>query len=798
MKNIAIKRVGIAIGLTILLVVAGYFYLRSSLPKTEGVVVLSGLDGQIEIVRDADGVPHIFASTDADAYFALGYVHAQDRLWQLEMNRRIGSGRLSEVLGEATLDIDKFLRTLGTYRAAIQTWDFLTDDTRDALESYASGVNAWIDEGHTLPPEYLILGFTPEPWTVYDSLVWSKMMMWDLGGNWEDELLRSLLQSSVGQDRANELVPGYPSEATTIIPGDLADTLLGVDSTMQQMFRMGDKDVGSNSWVVSGDLTESGKPLLANDPHLGAQIPSIWYLVELQGNLLHATGATLLGMPIIPIGHNEHVAWGLTNLGPDVQDLYIERINPTDPNQYEVDGEWEDMTIVLEEILVKDDEDTPIPYAARSTRHGPLISDVSDNAGTPLAMRWTALDPGDTTADAFMKMAYASDWDEFTDALRYYVAPSQNMVFADQKGNIGYIGPGRIPVRAKGDGTVPVPGWDSEYEWEGWIPFEQLPQVYNPESGYIVTANNKVVSDDYPFFISSSWAPRYRADRIEELILQFTDGDSKISIEDMIAIQSDQISRQAIELLPYLQAVEPSVSKSELAQLALDHVITWDADMSADSVAATIYATWFHQLGMVIFEDELRGNVYEQFADRKHASFLVNVLEEPDNPWCDNVLTVPNENCLDAAASALDRATEFLEDHFKGSIPLISNGRNVDKWKWGELHETIYSHNPFSEVAALRMLFQREIGNGGGSYTVNVGPYKFSDPYKQIYVPSYRQIVDLNDWSNSLFMHTTGQSGNVFSKHYDDLIERHQAVEYLPMSFGRANIKGDVLVLKPE
>ena len=788
------RRISIIVGAIILLVGASYLYLHSSLPNTKGITVLPGLDGQVEIVRDADGVPHIFASTDDDAYFALGYVHAQDRLWQLEFNRRVGSGRLSEILGETTLDIDKFLRTLGTYRAAVDTWDFLTDESKAALEAYASGINVWIDEGHTLPPEFLILGIEPEPWTVYDSLVWSKMMMWDLGGNWEDELLRSLLEAAVGKERADELVSGYPSEATTIIPIDMVNTLLGVDSTMQQMLHMGDKDVGSNSWVVSGDLTESGSPLLANDPHLGAQIPSVWYLVELQGDKLHATGATLLGMPIVVIGHNEHIAWGLTNLGPDVQDLYIERINPSNPNQYEIDGEWEDMIIVSEEIIVKDEEESLL-YAARSTRHGPLISDVSDNAGTPLAMRWTALDPGDTTADAFVKIAYATDWKEFTDALRYYVAPSQNMVFADQKGNIGYIGPGRIPVRAKGNGTVPVPGWSSDYEWEGWIPFDQLPQTYNPEEGYIVTANNKVVSDNYPFFISSNWAPRYRAERIEELITQFAEGGSKISIEDMIAVQGDQTSRQAIELLPYLQSVEP---EEELHATVLDYVVTWDGEMSRDSVAATIYATWFHQLGMVIFEDELRGDVYEQFADRKHASFLVTVLEDPDSPWCDNVLTIPHESCIDAATIALDRAIEFLEDHFKGNIPLISTGQNVDKWKWGELHATIYSHSPFSEVAALRMLFHREIANGGGSYTVNVGPYKFSDPYKQIYVPSYRQIVDLSDWSNSLFMHTTGQSGNVLSKHYDDLIERHQAVEYLPMSFGRANISGDVLVLKPE
>ncbi len=794
MRGLVIRRQYILASVCVMALGIGYFYLRSSLPKVSGTTFLPGLDGQVEIVRDENGVPHIFASTDKDAYFSLGYVHAQDRMWQLEMNRRIGAGRLSEILGEPTVDIDKFIRTLGTYRAAVQTWEYLSVDTQNILTSYTAGINAWIDEGHTLPLEFLILDLVPEVWTVYDSLVWSKMMMWDLGGNWEDELLRSMIESAVGRDRAKELVPGYPTEATTIVSNNIAETLLKIDSTMQHILSMGDKDVGSNSWVISGSLTESGKPILANDPHLGAQIPSIWYLVELQGDKVHVTGATLLGMPIVPIGHNEDIAWGLTNLGPDVQDLYIEKINPKNPNQYEVNGKWEDMLIESEEIIIKDDDS--IMYAARSTRHGPLISDVSSNVGTPLAMRWTGLDPGDTTADAFVQMAYASNWTEFKQALQYFVAPSQNMVFADQEGNIGYTSTGRIPVRAKGKGTVPVIGWDSEYEWQGWIPFDQLPQVYNPESGYIVTANNKVVSDKYPFFISSSWAPPYRAERIEELIQQLIENEDGLTIEHMADIQGDQISLQSIELLPYLKTIQAEDLESDVGEAALQHLKTWDGSMNENSVAATIYATWFHQLGLVIFEDDLRGNVFEQFADRKHASFLANILSDKNNPWCDNVLTVPYEDCLKAATMALDRALEFLEKEFEGPIPFISFRTNVDGWVWGDIHKTIYSHNPFSEVLPLRTVFHREISSGGGSYTVNVGPYKFSEPYSQIYVPSYRQIVDLSDWTKSVFMHTTGQSGNVFSNHYDDLIERHQAMEYLPMTFGRADVRGDVLVLK--
>jgi len=777
--------VPLLLGLLALVLAGVFLYLRSSLPKTSGTVSLAGLHGQVEIVRDVDGVPHIFASTDSDAFFALGYVHAQDRLWQMEFQRRTGAGRLSEIMGEATLDVDKFLRTLGTYRAGKSAWLALSMETKLIVEAYVSGINAWIAAGHTLPIEFLIMGLKPEPWTVYDCMVWSKMMMWDLGGNWDDELLRALLISAVGQERSTELMSGYPSGAATTLASDAASSLLALDSFVKDSLQLGGLDVGSNNWVIAGGHTESGQPLLANDPHLGANIPSIWYLVELQGDRLHVTGATFPGMPIIPIGHNENIAWGLTNLGPDVQDLYVERINPQDPNQYEVDGEWVDMEIVTEEIIVKD-EDEALLYAARSTRHGPLISDVSGKAASPLALRWTALDHGDTTAAAFLDIAYAANWEEFTAALSAYVAPSQNMVYADRNGNIGYYGPGHIPIRAKGDGMIPVPGWNSEYEWEGWIPFDDLPHVFNPSQGYIVTANNKVVADDYPYFISSSWAPPYRAERIVELIEQVGIGGRKLSRADMIAIQGDQASLQARELLPYLLAINP---KDERQAAALDYLRGWDGEMGAESVAPTIYSAWFHQLGIVIFEDDLRGEIYEQFADRRHASFIEDVLSDSDNPWCDNVLTVPVESCGDSSVEALQRALDLLEEQL---------GKNMARWQWGEVHQTIYAHNPFSEVSGLRTIFQRQIGNGGGPYTVNVGPYRLSEPYRQTAVPSYRQIVDLSDWNNSLFMHTTGQSGNVLSRHYDDLIGRHQTIEYLRMSFGRGNVAGDVLVLKPD
>ncbi len=772
----------------LLITLGGYLFLRRSLPQTSGTIQVAGLDGPVEITRDADGVPHIVATTDHDAYFAMGYVHAQDRLWQMEFRRRIGAGRLSEILGETTLDTDKFIRTIGPYRAAQSAWTALSSESQATLEAYAAGVNAWLDEDHPLPPEYLILGFEPEPWTVYDSLVWTKMMAWDLGGNYDKELLRLRLIQAIGPARTAELMPPFPDTGTTILAanqlsGTAVDTLLDLDSSLQVNLGLRGLDVGSNNWVISGELTETGLPLLANDPHLSARIPSIWYLAEIQGDTLHVTGATLPGLPTVVIGHNEDIAWGLTNLGPDVQDLYIERINPDNLNQYEVDGEWQDITIVEEPIYVQG-KDEPILWAARSTRHGPLISDVSGRSPTPLALRWTALDPGDTTYDSFIQMNYASDWESFKAAAVHYVVPSQNLVFADKAGNIGYLGPGHIPIRAQGDGTLPVPGWDSRYEWQGWIPFDELPQSYNPEQGYIVTANNRVVGDDYPYHLTYDWSPRYRAERITEMIEALT-SKGKLSVADMQTIQGDQLSAQGRELLPFLQSLTPTDDRQAEA---LAYLQGWDLNTSTETIAPSIYHAWLYHFGQTVFEDDLRGVLYDEMATRQHMTFLANIIADDNTIWCDNFLTTPTESCADTALVALDRALDDLTER---------EDETMANWQWGKFHRTQYPHNPFSEVDALKWLFHREIANGGDRYTVNVAHVDYKRPYLQYNVPSYRHIIDMSDFNNSLFMHTTGQSGHALSPHYDDLIERHQAVEYLPMFFG-IEVDGQVLVLEPK
>lgn len=786
-----VRRLALAAGAVLAAGAGTWLYLRASLPPLSGALDVPGLDAAAEIVRDADGVPHIRAASDHDAWFALGFAHAQDRLWQMEMQRRVGTGRLSEVLGEATVETDQFLRTLGIHRAAEAALAHASPDARAVLDAYAAGVNAWLGAGHPLPPELTLLGVRPAPWTPLDSMAWAKMMAWDLGGNWDDDLLRVRLAQAVGPERAAELLPDYPPDGATIVaaahvPAAMSDALLDLDMRLQVDHRLGGRDVGSNNWVVAGRHTASGLPLLANDPHLGARIPSTWYLAEIEGHRVHVAGATLPGLPGVLAGRNEAIAWGATNLGPDVQDLYLERLNPDDPNQYAIGDRWVDMRIVEETIVVKG-RDAPIRWAARATRHGPLVSDASDTPGAPLALRWTALDDDDTTLDAFLDLQLAADWEQFLAALSQLVVPGQNFVYADRAGNIGYAATGRIPIRPAGDtGGVPLPGWEDGHAWSGWIPWDALPRVLDPAAGYIVTANNRVVDDDYPFSIARSWTPPYRAGRIIEALDARIAAGGRLDVTAMAAIQGDQTSHQARELAPRLASIAPADARQARA---VDLVRAWDGRLGAESAAAAIYSAWFIALGEAVVADDLSGALYERYTERTHPQFLVDVIARRDAAWCDDVLSAPREDCDAIARRALDTALDSLEAQM---------GPDPGAWHWGTVHRTQYAHQPFSEVPYLRPFFHRSIANGGDGYTVNVAPVRLAARYEQHRVPSYRQIVDLSPADDSRFIVTTGQSGHPLSPHYDDLIARHQAVEDLPMRFGQAIPGGKRLVLRPQ
>ena len=654
-------------------------------------------------------------------------------------------------------------------------------------------MNAYLAEGHQLPPEFVILGYKPAPWEPVDSLVWAKMMAWNLGDTWGDDVFRASLADRLGPERAAELLPEYPADGPTILPPDSpipqvasrppaatsaagqatvnaaqAAALLQTRDFIRETLGLGGKHIGSNNWVVSGTRTASGKPMLANDPHLGAQIPSIWYLASIQGDKIHAVGATLPGLPAVVIGHNENIAWGVTNFGPDVQDVFVERINPDNPNQYEVNGQWVDMEIVPQAIKVKG-EDEPVEWAARATRHGPLVSDATDERGQALALRWPALDPADTTIEAFLGINYAANWNDFTETLKSYVAPVQNFVYADTQGNIGYYGPGKIPIRAKGDGSNPAPGWTDEFAWTGYIPFEDLPHAYNPAQGYVATANNRVVPDSYPYFLTHDWAEPYRAQRIVEL-LTAKDG---LTTDDMARIQGNQQSAQAQELLPLLLQVTPEDSQQEQA---LEMLREWDGTISPDGAGPVIYEAWYKALHEKLLGDDLGGDLGKSMTENHRPTLVAAILRGEAGPWCDDVLTPQNEDCPAIAGEALKDALKGLTE---------SQGKDMAKWRWGDVHQTQFPHNPFSQVDMLKRFFHRSIETGGDNFTVDPSPYKLGGDFSSNWVPSYRQIIDLSDWDNSRFMHTTGQSGNVLSSHYDDLIQSWRNVEYAPMLWSR-------------
>ncbi len=774
----------------------GYLWLRRSLPQSSGEITVRGISAPVTITRDRDGVAHISGATETDAMFGLGFVHAQERLWQMEVQRRIGHARLSEVFGETTLRTDRFLRTLGVARAARSALDRLDSETKAILEAYAAGVNAFLATNPLLPPEFLILGVQPEPWQPIDSLVWAKMMAWDLGGNWSDEVARALLIARVGWEDADLLMSAYTDDGPLIVPEGVATTIpagrhdspiqpvtaqamLDLWAETQQTIGLGDLLSGSNNWVIGGSRTASGKPLLVNDPHLGNRIPSIWYLAHVQGGRINAIGATFPGLPAVVIGHNERIAWGVTNTAPDVQDLFIERIDAQ--NYVEYNGQREPVTLINEVIKVKGAD--PITLTVRITRHGPIISDVQSDLPDNLAFRWTALDDDDMTIRAFLNINRAQNWAEFVAALRDYKAPMQNFVYADIDGNIGYYAPAAVPIRRNGDGRLPVPGWTDEYEWIGYIPFEELPHIYNPPKDYVATANNRVVGDDYPYLISTSWAAPFRAQRIIELIEQ----GNRFTVDDMRAMLSDVVSVQARELLPIFRNVTPAGPREATA---LELLRNWNGAMNGESAAAAVYQGYYFAAIEAIFGDELRDFFTTIYRNRRDmpAMALRAVLLDGRSEWCDDVTTIDTrEDCATILAQALVKGLD--------AMAAAQGEADPTRWRWDRVHQAVFPHNPFSQVSALRGLFERRVPNGGDSFTINVAPIRLTEPYLQYNAPSYRQIIDLSDFNNSRFMHTTGQSGNALSSQYSNLLERWQRGEDLPMRFS-GEIEGERLVLR--
>lgn len=795
----------VLVALVVLLFVAcagGYWFITKSHPQVDGTLRVPGLQSRVEVVRDAMGVPHIYASNVDDLFFAQGYVQAQDRLWQMEYNRRVGHGTLSEMFGATTIRQDRFLRTMGLGRAARADAAALSAEDRRPLEAFARGVTGFIElNRNNLPLEFAILGTTPAPWQPVDTIAWGKVMAYNLSGNFEGELLRAALIEKLGATKAQELIPPYPATGPFIIPPEvkeyksqlstanssIANASIGVPdlsaiAAINATLGLRGPDVGSNNWVVGGAKTTTGKPLLANDPHLAIQMPSIWYVMGLhcvpktEECPYNVAGFTFPGVTGIVIGHNDRIAWGVTNVGPDVQDLYSEEIQG---NRYKFKETWEDVQIAEEPIKVKDVVSETL--RVQITRHGPIMTPVLSGVTAPVALQWTALRERSRLFESVLRINRAKNWNEFREALRLWDVPSQNFVYADVEGNIGYQTPGNIPIRAKGNGAFPVSGASGEFEWTGYIPFDELPFVYNPPTHFIATANNAVVPPTYKYFIATDWAAPYRQQRIVELL----QAKEKHSIDDMATLLGDVYSIPLAQLKKHSGALKPA---GLLQERALEYVKTWDGHLTTESVGGFILEATYQRLIRNILTGRLEGALRRDYlngASNQHRMLVLTLLDQPTSDWWGS-----------AGRDAL------LQKSFAEAVEELRNqyGDAPAEWKWGKAHTSTFAH-PLGSIAPLDRLFNAgPVATPGGVFTVFATGFRTTAPYTVNHVTSMRMIVDLANFGNSRLVQTTGQSGQALHKHYSDMVLLWRDTRFVPMHFDRAAIdraREGVLVLVP-
>jgi penicillin amidase len=800
-----LRRWLIGIGLVLLVVVvilAGVsaWFVRRPWPQVSGTVEILGLFAPVEILRDRWGIPHIYAENDHDLLFAQGYVHAQDRLWQMEMNRRISSGTLSEILGSATVELDRYVRTLGPRRIAEQSWAGLSEDSRSLLEAYAEGVNAYLLSRHDrLPLEFTLLGVEPEPWTPLDSLAWGNMIALNMGYNHSLELLRARIIATVGEEAARQLLPPFAQDTPIIVPSEAHgydwlqnmhfEGLAAAEKWLVSPYR----NWGSNNWVVHGSRTATGMPILANDTHLDLPMPSRWYENGLHGGRFDSVGFSFPGVPLIVVGRNRHIAWGITNLDPDVQDLYIEKLDdPENPAQYEFEGQWYDLEVIQENIEVKGRE--PEKLKILLTRHGPILNDMDEiHDARPMALGWTLYE-GSLVVESMVQLNLATNWDEFRAALHHWDTLCQNFVYADVAGNIGYQATGRIPIRVSNhQGLLPVPGWTGEYEWQGFIPFDELPSLLNPPAGFIATANNKVVSEDYPYLLTQVWFhPGFRARQITDLLA----ADDQITFQDVRDIQARTYSLPAEILRPYLLAIGP---ENDLQADALDRVRAWNLDDAVDQVGASIFETWYLFMVRNTVADELGqedgdlADQYPLYVDRT-TLMLVELMNMADHAWFDDVNTPQVEDRDDIARRSLADAVDWLSERY---------GSDPDDWTWGQVHTLTFVHFPLGQsgIAPLERLFNsRTIPAAGSLFTINTATYSVKQPFEMIYGTTQRMIVDLSELDHVSAVNTTGQSGHLFHPNRADQIAAWQAVEYHRLPLARQAVEAEassVLTLVP-
>ncbi|MFN8420099.1 MAG: penicillin acylase family protein [Anaerolineae bacterium] len=833
----------------------GIYTVRRMLPQTTGTLAIPGLQDTVEVYRDAAGVPHIYAKNTHDLFFAQGVITAQDRWWHMEFNRHTALGRISELTGEseAALNNDIFIRTVGWNRAAQADLDALDAESRTVLDDYTAGVNAYLagKSGADLAVEYSVLGLIGvnipvEPWTPLDSVAFTNVMSWGLAENWERELEFADLYKKFG-DNAEEMLryylPPYPYEKNLPIIREgeysaVADPIVssayqqplvapGTDLTKVSTTILGGKSVrdltndyalmrtetgiGSNNWTISGARTETGKPLLADDPHLGIQMPALWYQVGLHCVVVSAdcpydvVGFTIPSVPGVAMGHNGRIAWGVTNVGPDTQDLYVIKVDPNDDLKYELDGKMVDMQVVEETIKIGGVSE-PKTVRVRITRWGSIITDTgtADEFGQPLALRWAPMEKPDRNLTSILKLNRASDWDSFREALSYWDTLAQNFVYADVDGNIGYQTTGWTVIRAEGhSGLTPVDGSTTKYDWKGYYPREYLPHLYNPGRGYISTANQAVVPEDYytqvaqelgsefgdksNYTISTQWAYGQRSQRIVNLI----EATAKHTPDTVAAIHGDDYSTAAATLLPAALPIIGGVS--EVPKEVTDWLASWtDYQMKMDSGPAALSELYFWELCKHLWGDEL-GFVP---GDDGLITALDALLNNPDQAWWDDVTTTNIKETRDDILK-----TAYIAAYQEAVARM---GSDYKQWSWGKLHTATFVSNPLGQSGID--LIENFVNGGpvpvsGGRNIVNATGYSAGNPFSVRSLPSFRMIVDFSNFDNSRWIITTGISGHPTSPHYRDQIDKWRFIEYNNMPFTLTAVKNnavETLTLTPK
>lgn len=770
---------GIIAALALVAFIGFTWFMNKSKPVIDGELAVTILDQDVTVTRDEKGVPHIFAKTDADLYRAQGYVQAQDRLFQMDLARRQASGRLSEIIGEATINTDKHFRTFSLRDAAEKSLAAYDDESKQVLEWYAEGVNAFIaqaKESNTLSYEFALLGYEPEEWTVVDSLTIGKYMAYDLGGNWSTLAFRHWALQNFDEEKAKELFIKYPENASAIIEANIQNPVAVAGQFSAEM--LPNEFNGSNNWVVSGDKTKSGMPILADDPHLGLSTPSIWYQMHLQSPQQNVSGVIFAGIPGIILGHNDEIAWGVTNVGPDVQDLYIEIPNPDNPTQFRYDGKWEQAEVRGESIKVKDGE--TVDFEVVVTRHGPIMTDLAFKDTEPTAqfsMQWTALQP---TAElrAVLGFNKAKTWSDFEKALEDFKAPAQNFVFASKDGTIAYKANGQIPIRKQGEGQLPVPGDSSDYGWEGFIPWDELPTLVNPKEGFIATANNQVIGEDYPYHITDFWAQPYRFERIKEVL----EANDAITVEDMMALQMDQHNLYAREFLPdLLTSLKEKDQDGKYAEI-MAMLEKWDMVDAKESGAPLVFHTLMIKLQEVLFKDQMPEDMYGIMYGKFNITdqLLRTAYSGEKSIW------IEEQGGIDETIyKAFELTIAQLEDQF---------GKNSSKWQWGDYHQLTFDHTLGSASPILAAYFNaKKVPIGGSKVTVQAADNDLAGNVD--HGASWRFVVDVGDLSSAYHIVGPGQSGHVKSDWYQDQVLDWANGDYHQTFIKQEEIKGKTLQL---